>query len=1170
MMMRQPRDGTRRRRVCSHPAPKRKSYRAARAFFLTLTIALLLAAYAYAVSSTPSHGQHSGESLLRREVEVDPLRSEDEKCRLVHQKSSSKQCAFVRKHCPADEPGFSAYLDLYYCRLEHAKPLGFSILIAWLGLLFSTIGIAASDFFCINLSTIAAILGMSESMAGVTFLAFGNGSPDLFSTFAAMTTNSGSLAIGELIGAAGFITTVVAGSMALIRPFRVSRKAFVRDVGFFVVAAAFSMVFLSDGKLRLWECLVMVAYYCFYVAVVVAWHWWLGKKRRRREQELAARGQYAQPGDELETEDEGYHDDPEEAPRPALSRGASADDFSALERNAGTGQSTPYGHQSSDEDEEEEERDRWIADLNSNMRLSRPVAGNRRNTVTRVRPSLVGALEFQSVLSSLQKSRNLQTYPLHSRRFSDEPAFTTAQQQDQMSTHSDPAERPSYEQTQTSPSLPTTPTLSVPNSAPARIRAVSANDATGLRIDQDLVRRGQAARSASADPSTNREHRPQPSLLDVPAAESEGEGNRSTKGPTLSLLPPSPMLGPAPELLEPQRPSPSGRGHLAVPEPFPDFGSLDDQQVTPTSPAGMRLQPPSPGQQTPTSAVGVRLHPPSPGLQIPTTLDGTRLFPSSPNSQTPSSPVGMRLHPSPPGSPSEVPRSRTLPRIVIPRDRSRASSRSSGSGSPYLSAHPYQPSPLLERPPSLYLPAAMASPESLPTIQQRDEGGPRSSKPIRWWPYNVLPAPGDLMSTLFPTIYNFNEKTVWEKLLGIVAAPSVFLLTITLPVVEKDEDDGEEAEQEQVGTSYDSVPAKGAPLRPQRTQSTTDVKGPVESIHYQPGSHHHASLANLGPHRVGGSAGVAMNTEQTERHNYGSRAHSQRTKSANSSVPSITLDTDNLHEAASLLPAETLRRTNSAPGGIDNASPQPWNRWLTLIHLYTGPLFILLSIYSQLDPTDTKPSWLLIPSLICLLISTLLLIPFLLTTTPTHRPSYYRTILSLAGFLVSIAWISTIAAQVVGALKALAVVLNISHAIMGLTIFAVGNSLGDLVADITVARLGYPVMALSACFGGPMLNILLGVGLSGSYLLISGHAHRQHKHPHQEVGFKAYPIEVEKTLVVSGVTLLVTLVGCLVVVPLNRWVLSKKIGWCLIAVWVVSTIGNVALELSGVSGHSGD
>ena len=120
-------------------------------------------------------------------------------------------------------------------------------------------------------------------MAGVTFLAFGNGSPDVFSTFAAMNSNSGSLAVGELVGAAGFITAVVAGSMALVREFKVGKKSFVRDVGFFIVAASFSMVFLADGALYIWECCTMIAFYLFYVVIVVVWHWYLGRRRLRRE-----------------------------------------------------------------------------------------------------------------------------------------------------------------------------------------------------------------------------------------------------------------------------------------------------------------------------------------------------------------------------------------------------------------------------------------------------------------------------------------------------------------------------------------------------------------------------------------------------------------------------------------------------------------------------------------------------------------------------------------------------------------------------------------------------------------------------------------------------------------------------------------------------------------------
>lgn len=92
--------------------------------------------------------------------------------------------------------------------------------------------------------------------------------------------------------------------------------------------------------------------------------------------------------------------------------------------------------------------------------------------------------------------------------------------------------------------------------------------------------------------------------------------------------------------------------------------------------------------------------------------------------------------------------------------------------------------------------------------------------------------------------------------------------------------------------------------------------------------------------------------------------------------------------------------------------------------------------------------------------------------------------------------------EVVGILQAFGMILKVSDAILGLTVFAMvgtlrslgllsgtspvgvgrlfntcyfsyrqGNSLGDLVANITIARMGFPRMAFSACFGGPLLSM---------------------------------------------------------------------------------------------------
>lgn len=1053
----------------------RKSYRAARAFYLVVAIGLLLAACAAYYRKDGVESTYSAQALLRRDDKS--AMNEEEQCRLVHR--SKDQCHFVKKHCPDDEGGFAAYLDLYFCKLPHAKPVAFMTLVVWLGLLFSTIGIAASDFFCINLSTIASILGMSESMAGVTLLAFGNGSPDVFSTFAAMNTNSGSLAVGELMGAAVFITAVVAGSMALIKPFHVARKSFVRDVGFFIVAAGFSFSFLWDGRLQLWECIAMVIYYLVYVTFVVVWHWWIGRRRRQREKQAAARGHYLPPGDEMDLEGE-YHDDPEDddagTVRPGMSRGASREDFAALERGAVTpNEDVP------DEDEEEEARDRWISELNSNMRVSRPQVRSRRNTIGPVRPSLVGALEFQAVLNSLQKSRNIQTIPMDSRLlYSDNPEIDV-QDHDNHSTLSDPVGRDPPRLTIDTSAEPAdgNSSLAVPRSAPARGRAVSAGDASGRGLSPNFHR---ANHQRNSGDWSHNEHAGVVGMQ-VPRLEIPSPGRQSApQTPTVEVSAPTPTF-PIPEEPEEEEGG-TTPDHLTVADAEARFRKQSDYFV-----------------------------PRSRGNTISSL--------------------------SPKDSPRAVPQARDLPKIKIPRER--RSRESTPSSSPFP-AYWEPTSAISSRAPSIHLPPPL-SPESIPVSQSAEREIP--SRPTRWWPYSILPPPGVLISTMFPTIYHWHDKSIWEKMIGLVAAPSVFLLTITLPVVESGKDGDDEDDLPQP-TSYDSRRSRGA------TVTSNDASGTLKGSMNSKVSHsHHGSMGGRET-----MASLAAATEQQYRHNFGTVSHD--------GTPPITDEQRGLLSAS---PEPVSELSISPPGSPTPQDPNEWNRWLVLIQLYLAPLFCVLSIYVQ-STSDLSPRWLVLPVLISLLTSTVLLIPVLLTTTSSRRPAFYRTLLSAAGFVVSIAWISTIASQVVGALKALAVICNMSHAIMGLTIFAVGNSLGDLVADITVAKLGYPVMALSACFGGPMLNILLGIGLSGSYILIRGAHHHQHKHPGSELRYKAYHIEVGRTLIVTGATLLVTLVGLLVVVPLNRWVLNKRIGFALITLWLVTTILNVALELTGWGMHN--
>ncbi|XP_044052774.1 mitochondrial sodium/calcium exchanger protein isoform X2 [Siniperca chuatsi] len=142
--------------------------------------------------------------------------------------------------------------------------------IIWLLFLFVILGLAASKFFCPNLSAISTSLHLTHNVAGVTFLALGNGAPDIFSAIAAFSNpHTAGLAVGALFGAGIFVTTVVAGSVALVKPFAVASRPFLRDVIFYMVAVFWTFLMLYRGTTTLRETLGYLGLYVVYVLIVI-------------------------------------------------------------------------------------------------------------------------------------------------------------------------------------------------------------------------------------------------------------------------------------------------------------------------------------------------------------------------------------------------------------------------------------------------------------------------------------------------------------------------------------------------------------------------------------------------------------------------------------------------------------------------------------------------------------------------------------------------------------------------------------------------------------------------------------------------------------------------------------------------------------------------------------
>lgn len=73
----------------------------------------------------------------------------------------------------------------------------------------------------------------------------------------------------------------------------------------------------------------------------------------------------------------------------------------------------------------------------------------------------------------------------------------------------------------------------------------------------------------------------------------------------------------------------------------------------------------------------------------------------------------------------------------------------------------------------------------------------------------------------------------------------------------------------------------------------------------------------------------------------------------------------------------------------------------------------------------------------------------------------------------SILVIYTVAQEVVSVLGAFGIITDLSQSMVGACFLAWGNSAGDLISNLTLARQGYQQMAFAACFGGPLLSELL-------------------------------------------------------------------------------------------------
>ncbi|MDA1260638.1 MAG: calcium/sodium antiporter [Planctomycetota bacterium] len=106
---------------------------------------------------------------------------------------------------------------------------------------------------------LAARLGVSPLVIGLTVVAFGTSAPEMAVSAMAAWSGQSDLAVGNAIGSNVINTLVILGLAAVVLPLTVAARVVRLEIPVMIAAALMVWLMALDGMLQFWECLVLFA-----------------------------------------------------------------------------------------------------------------------------------------------------------------------------------------------------------------------------------------------------------------------------------------------------------------------------------------------------------------------------------------------------------------------------------------------------------------------------------------------------------------------------------------------------------------------------------------------------------------------------------------------------------------------------------------------------------------------------------------------------------------------------------------------------------------------------------------------------------------------------------------------------------------------------------------------
>lgn len=133
--------------------------------------------------------------------------------------------------------------------------------------MFVALAIVCDEFFVPSLDVIIEKLGITDDVAGATFMAAGGSAPELFTSVIGVFVSFDDVGIGTIVGSAVFNILFVIGMCALFSRtvLTLTWWPLFRDCTFYSISLMVLIYFFRDNLIYWWEALILFTIYIAYV-----------------------------------------------------------------------------------------------------------------------------------------------------------------------------------------------------------------------------------------------------------------------------------------------------------------------------------------------------------------------------------------------------------------------------------------------------------------------------------------------------------------------------------------------------------------------------------------------------------------------------------------------------------------------------------------------------------------------------------------------------------------------------------------------------------------------------------------------------------------------------------------------------------------------------------------